>query len=281
MKKIISLFIVCLLSLLLVGCKNTKTIKIAVPNDTTNEARALAILENLGFIKLKEGAGITATKLDIVDNPYNVEIVEMDAAQIPNALKDVHYAVINSNYAIDAKLNPATDALALEGSYSAYGNIIAVKQGNENNPLVLALTAALKSKQVKDFIANKYSGSVVSTVDNTTDGYDSNIDYESLKGKEITIAASPTPHAEILNIVKEILASKNITLKIIEFTDYVQPNNVVESGEVLANYFQHVPYLEDFNSNNNTHLVSVASIHVEPMGVYGGKFSSLEDIKKW
>ena len=94
------------------------------------------------------------------------------------------------------------------------------------------------------------------------------------------VAASPTPHAEILKIAKEILAEKKITLDIKEFTDYVQPNNVVESGDVDANYFQHKPYLDDFNQQNNTHIVSVATIHVEPLGIYGGKQTTLDALKK-
>ena len=104
--------------------------------------------------------------------------------------------------------------------------------------------------------------------------------FRSLAGSEITVAASPTPHAEILKIAEEILAAKDITLKTIEYTDYVQPNNVVDSGEVDANYFQHQPYLDDFNAENGTHVVSVAAIHVEPMGIYGGKQTSLDAIKK-
>ena len=93
------------------------------------------------------------------------------------------------------------------------------------------------------------------------------------------MAASPTPHAEILKVAQEILAEKDITLDIIEYTDYVQPNNVVESGEVDANYFQHTPYLDDFNTENGTHIVSASAVHVEPIGLYGGKQSSLDAIK--
>ena len=96
-----------------------------------------------------------------------------------------------------------------------------------------------------------------------------------MKGTTIKVAASPAPHAEILAVAKEILKEKDITLDIIEYTDYVQPNNVVESGEVDANYFQHTPYLDDFNKQNGTHIVSVASIHVEPMGIYGGKSTTI------
>lgn len=117
-------------------------------------------------------------------------------------------------------------------------------------------------------------------MDNPTDGYDASVDYDALAGTTITVAASPAPHADILKVAKDILAEKDITLDIMEFTDYVQPNNVVDSGEVDANYFQHKPYLDDFNEQNGTHIVSVAAIHVEPMGLYGGKQTSLDAITK-
>lgn len=284
MKRIISLIIIAVLAITsvfaLAACGNdSEKITIAIPNDTTNEARALLLLEDLGIIKLKDGAGITATPLDIAENPHNIEFKEVEAAQLPNVLKDVDYAVINSNYAIEAKLNPTKDSLGIEGSASAYGNILAVKEGNENTDIIKALKAALESKQVADFIASKYDGAVVSVVDNLTDGYDSSVDYSALAGKTVSVAASPTPHAEILAVAKDILAEKDITLEIKEFTDYVQPNNVVESGEIDANYFQHTPYLEDFNKENGTHIVSVSAIHVEPLGIYGGKQTSLDPIK--
>ena len=256
------------------------TVKIGVPNDTTNEARALLLLQENGIIKLADGAGITATKNDIVDNPYNVEIVEAEAAQLPNMLPDLDYAVINSNYAINAGLNPVTDSLFIEGSASAYANILAVKEGNENEPKILALKAALESKQVADYISETYNGSVISVVENPTDGYDASVDYDALKGQTITIAASPTPHAEILEVAKEILAAKDITLDIQTYNDYVVPNTVVDDGTVDANYFQHLPYLEDFNAQNGTHIASISAVHVEPMGLYGGKQTTLDALSK-
>ena len=284
MKKTVSLILSAVLILTalfaLTGCGSSKGITIAVPNDTTNEARALLLLENLGYIKLKDGVGITATILDIAENPHNIEFKEVEAAQLPNVLPDVDYAIINSNYAIEAKLNPTKDALAIEGSSSAYGNILAVKEGNENSDLIKALLAALESQAVADFIAEKYDGAVVSVVDNPTDGFDASVDYAALAGQTVSVAASPTPHAEILAIAKAILAQKDITLEIKEFTDYVQPNNVVESGEIDANYFQHVPYLDDFNKENGTHIVSMAAIHVEPLGLYGGKQTTLDALGK-
>lgn len=264
----------------LAGCSSgSSKITIAVPSDPTNEARALLLLEANGYIKLKEGAGITATVRDIEENPKGIEFNEVEAAQVPNALKDVDYAIINSNYALDANLNPVQDSLLIEGSASSYGNILAVKEGSEKTDKIKALVAALQSQKVVDFIKDKYDGSVVSTVDAPTDGFDSSVDYEALKGTKVTVAASPTPHAEILAVVKEILAEKEITLEIKEFTDYIIPNEVVESGEVDANYFQHLPYLEDFNSQKGTHIVSAAVIHVEPMGLYGGKQTSLDALK--
>ncbi|MGN1417997.1 MAG: MetQ/NlpA family ABC transporter substrate-binding protein [Acutalibacteraceae bacterium] len=252
---------------------------IAVPNDTTNEARALLLLEANGIIKLDSSVGITATVKDITENPHNITFKEVEAAQVPNILQDVDYAVINSNYAIEAGLNPVEQSLAIEGSASDYVNVLVTKEGNENTDKIKALAAALESKEIADFISEKYSGSVVSVVENPGDGFDSSVDYDALKGETISVAASPAPHAEILAIAKETLAEKDITLKIVEYTDYIQPNNVVESGEIDANYFQHVPYLDDFNAENGTHLVSVAGIHVEPMGVYGGKQTSLDLIK--
>ena len=277
MKKVLStvltLTLVFALAIAFTGCGSSdESLEIAVPNDTTNEARALLLLQDQGIITLADGVGITATVKDIVDNPKNIKFQEVEAAQLPTVLQDVDYAVINSNYALDAGLNPVGNSLAIEGASSAYSNILAVKKGNENTDKIKALKAALESKQVAD-------GAVVSTVENPGNGYDASVDYDALKGTEITVAASPTPHAEILDVAKEILAAKGVALKIVEFTDYVQPNNVVDSGDIDANYFQHLPYLEDFNDQNDTNVVSVAAIHVEPMGLYGGKQTTLDALK--
>ena len=254
-------------------------ISVAVPNDTTNEARALTLLEKNGFFKDKADAGLTATKNDIEENPLNVTVDEVEAAQVPSVLQDEDYAVINSNYAIAAGLNPVKDALAIEDGSSAYVNVLVCKEGNEEEPKIKALAAALESQQVKDYIDEKYNGSVVFVVENPTDGYDSSIDYDALNGETVSCAATPAPHCEILEVCKEILAAKGITLDIQEFDDYIQPNNVVEDGQVDTNYFQHQPYLDDFNQEHGTHLITVAGIHVEPMGIYGGKQSDLTPVQ--
>ena len=138
---------------------------ISVPNDTTNEARALQLLQANGIITLKEDAGLAATKQDIVDNPYNVDIQEIEAAGLPATLDSAAFYVINGNYAIPAGLNVNKDALAYEENTSeaaqTFANIVAVKEGNENSEKIQALVKALTSDEVKTYIEEKYEGAVV------------------------------------------------------------------------------------------------------------------------
>lgn len=138
---------------------------IAVPNDTTNEARALLLLQDNGIITLKEGAGMEATKKDIAENPHNVEIVELEAAQVARVIGETSFVVLNGNYALQAGLNAQKDALAYETADSeaakTYVNIIVVKEGNEGNAGVKALVDVLKSEEIKKIINEKYQGSVV------------------------------------------------------------------------------------------------------------------------
>ncbi len=138
--------------------------QIAVPNDATNEARALLLLQQEGLITLKDGVGINATKSDVVDNPKNIDIVEANAELIPNMLQDVDMAVINGNYAIDAGLSIA-DALAVEAAdgaaAQAYVNVLAVKEGNESSEKIQALIQALMSEDVKAYMEQTYNGAVV------------------------------------------------------------------------------------------------------------------------
>ena len=137
---------------------------VAVPNDTTNEARALLLLQSNGLIKLKDGAGLTATRRDIAENPKKLKIEEIEAAQLVRALPDVDLAIINGNYAILGGLKVA-DALSAEKADSiaatTYANILAVRAGDENRPELKALINALKSDQVKEFMTKKYEGAVV------------------------------------------------------------------------------------------------------------------------
>ena len=138
---------------------------IAVPNDTTNEARALLLLQDNGLITLKDDAGLEATVNDIVDNPYNLEIVELEAAQVPRVVGEVAFVVLNGNYALEAGYSVAKDSIAYESTDSeaakTYVNVIAVKEENENSAKIKALVEALKSDAIKTYINDTYDGAVI------------------------------------------------------------------------------------------------------------------------
>ena len=138
---------------------------IAVPNDATNEARALQLLAAQGLIELKEDAGLNATPNDITSNPKNLQFKELEAAMLPQTASEVDLSVINSNFAMEGGMNPATDSLASEDADSeaaqTFANIIAVKEGHENDPAIQALVKALQSDKVKEYIEKTYSGAVV------------------------------------------------------------------------------------------------------------------------
>ena len=168
---------------------------IAVPNDTTNEARALLLLQDNGIITLKDGAGLNATVKDIAENPHNVEIVELEAAQVARVTGETAYVVLNGNYALEAGFSVAKDALAYEQTDSeaakTYVNIIAVKEGNENSDKIKALVDVLKSDDIKDFINENYDGAVIPYDDSedTEDAADSKDADNAEETAETTEAA--------------------------------------------------------------------------------------------
>ena len=134
---------------------------IAIPNDPTNGGRALSILAQAGLIKMKDGVGVKGTVKDVTDNPKKLVFKELEAPQLPRSLDDVTLAVINSNYALEAKLNPTKDALFIEKKESPYANILAIRKGDEKRPELVKLAKALTSPDVKKFIEDKYKGAVV------------------------------------------------------------------------------------------------------------------------
>ena len=168
---------------------------IAVPNDTTNEARALLLLQDNGIITLKDGAGLNATVKDIEENPHNVETVELEAAQVARVTGETAYVVLNGNYALEAGFSVAKDALAYEQADSeaakTYVNIIAVKEGNENSDKIKALVDVLKSDDIKDFINENYDGAVIPYDDSedTEDAADSKDADSAEETAETTEAA--------------------------------------------------------------------------------------------
>ncbi len=278
MKKLIALVLAFALVLSLAAAL-ADPLTIAVPNDPTNEGRALLLLQKLGVLTLNEGAGLEATIRDVESTNVDIELIEIEAPLLPQFKLDgdVDYVIINNNYALEAGLNPVADSLAIEDADSPYVNVISVKAGNEDTDAAKALVAAATSQQVVDYINSKYEGAAIATIENPTDGYDASVDYDALNGTTITIAATAVPHEEVLkDVVAPILAEKGITLEIISVSDYITPNTFVNDGDVFANYFAHQPYQDSFNAENGTDLVTVAGIHVEPMALYGGSQDSLD-----
>ena len=268
MKKFLAVVLAAVLALSLASAS---ALTIAVPNDPTNEGRALLLLENAGLIALDDNAGITATVQDITENPQGIEFVEAEAAMLPNLLADVDYAVINGNYALAAEL-PA--ALLYEDAASPYVNVVSVNADNADSVEAKVLTAAVMSQQVVDYFAAG-DGSAISVIENPTDGYDADVDYAALAGTTIKVVCTLDPHSYVLEIAKDILAEKDITLDITVVDDYITPNVMVDSGDAFANYFAHSPYQEDYNAQNGTNLVTIAGVHVEPMGLYAGQQADL------
>ena len=197
----------------LVGCGGgSQSVKIGVPSDPTNEARALLLLQDEGLLTLEDGAGLQATKNDIADNPHNIEIVEMEAASLPTSLPDLDMAVINGNYAIGAGLDTSS-TLAVEATDSEaadiYQNVVACRAGDESTPKIQALVAALSTQTVKDYIDATYNGSVVMVADVVSDDA---IPEATGDDTTIKVGASPAPHAEILAQISDLLAAKGWTL---------------------------------------------------------------------
>ena len=271
MKKILALVVALVLTLSLTAAF-ADGIKIAIPNDATNEGRALLLLQAYGVLKVDEKAGITATVNDITENPLGIEFTEVEAALVPNTLPDVDYAIINGNYALAAEL-PA--ALLYENAESPYVNVVSVNEADKDSDKAKALAAAVLSQKVVDYFAG-YEGQAISVVENPTDGFDATVDYDALKGETIQVVCTLDPHSYVLEVAKGILAEKDITLEVTIVDDYVTPNTAVNDGDAFANFFAHQPYQDDFNAQNGTKLVTIAGVHVEPMGLYAGQKADLE-----
>ena len=277
MKKIVALALTLCLALGLAACGSSgEQLQIGIPADATNGARALLLLQDLGIITLNDGVGLAATERDVKDNPHNVKIVAMEAANLPSSLPDLDFAVINGNYASGAGIGDTVLVTEDAESVAAqtYGNVLCVKEGREEEPAVQALLAALMSEDTQNWIAENYNGVVMPM------GAQELAWPEIAEPVTLKVGASPSPHAEILEYVAPLLAEHNVTLAIVALDDYVMPNTGVEDGSLDANYFQHQPYLDDFNAENGTHIASVGVVHYEPMGLYPGKTSSLDVFNK-
>ena len=250
--------------------KNEKIIYI--PSDGSNCTRALFLLEQEGYITLRSGVSPedSLSDLDIKDdNGYTIKLLEASTipAQLKNAPKGT-LAVINGNYAIAAGLR-IQDAIATENASGAaaslYANIVAVQSGKENSEKTQVLMYALRTAAVYDFIVSEFGGAVLPVFEKNTD-----LQPPTVSGSgKIKVGASSTPHALILEeVVASIVSSLGYTLEVETMDDYVIPNTALADGDLDANYFQHLPYLNLFNQSNGTSLVSAGAVHYEPFGLY-------------
>ena len=283
-KKLAIILAVALLALSIAACgqsaapaASAKTTTILVPDDESNQTRALLLLAQENLITLPEGASVDSgvNILDIVDaKGFEIKAAQADA--IPGLLAnadDGTLAVINYNYALGAGFK-TSDALAIEdasgNAAQTYANIIAVRRGDESRPEIQALVAALQNGAVDEYNAKTGAGIVPIAAEAAPTDFSGSV--------KLTVGASSTPHAELLEIVKPALAEQGIELEIVIYDDYVLPNTALQDGTLDANYFQHTPYLNSFNDSNGTDLVSAGLIHYEPFGIYSRTVSSLADV---
>ena len=218
-------------------------------------------------------------------NPHGYQITPLEAAQLPLSLPDLEAAVINGNYALEAKLNETNPSIAIEEFDAETSvkrtNYVAIREGEENNPKITALVAAITSSDVKEYIENTYNGAVIPSFIDDKGNPVSGLEINDAEGDDttITVGATAVPHAEILNnILKSALAAHGWKLEVVEYTDYVQPNTALDAGDLDANYFQTLGYLYNQNDERGMHLAPAVGVHIEPMGVYSQKAKALADL---
>ncbi len=218
-------------------------------------------------------------------NPHGYVITPIEAANLPLNLPDLDLAVINGNYALEAKLNETNPAIAIETFDTETSvkrtNYLAVKEGNENSEKIQALVAAITSEDVKTYIESTYNGAVITSFIDAEGKPVTGGEIIDASGDDnkITVGATLVPHAEILNnVIADVLKAHGWELEVVEFSDYVLPNTSLEEGELDANYFQTLGYLNGQNEERGLHLVASVGVHIEPMGVYSEKIKALTDI---
>ena len=251
---------------------------------TLKTLAALSLVLGLAACSTGGGTDTPSETAENSVNPHHYHIVPIEAGQLPLTLPDVQAAVINGNYALEAKLNETNPALQIE-SFDAETsvkrtNYVAVKQGNEESDKTKALVAAITSAEVKDYIEKTYNGAVIpSFIDAEGKEVAASEIPQAGDDKVIKVGATLVPHAEILkNVVKPVLAEKGWELEVVEFNDYVLPNTTLEEGELDANYFQTLGYLNNQNEEGGLHLVAVVGVHIEPMGVYSKVLESIDEL---
>lgn len=254
-------------------------------NKTMKMIAALSLIGALAGCSSKPAADETQPETaGSAVNPHGYQIVPLEAAQLPLSLPDLDAGVINGNYALESKLNETNPSIAIEEFDAETSvrrtNYLAVQEGSEDLPKIQALVAAITSDDVKTYIENTYKGAVIASfIDAKGNPVNGGEIPQASDDKVITVGATAVPHAEILNnVLKDTLSKYGWELQVVEFTDYVQPNTALDAGDLDANYFQTLGYLNNQNEERGLHLVAAVGVHIEPMGVYSKKYTSLNEL---
>lgn len=254
-------------------------------NKTMKMIAALSLIGALAGCSSKPAADETQPEASgSAVNPHGYQIVPLEAAQLPLSLPDLDAGVINGNYALESKLNETNPSIAIEEFDAETSvrrtNYLAVQEGSEDLPKIQALIAAITSDDVKAYIENTYKGAVIASfIDAKGNPVNGGEIPQASDDKVITVGATAVPHAEILNnVLKDTLSKYGWDLQVVEFTDYVQPNTALDAGDLDANYFQTLGYLNNQNEERGLHLVAAVGVHIEPMGVYSKKYTSLNEL---
>ena len=263
--------------------------KVIIPNDSTNEYRALKILEEAGFIKIREDleTQLRASVLDIEEYIKPIEIVEMDSIQIIGHADEFDIYITNTNKAIEAGVD-TSKYLFRESEDSPYANIIVTTPEKAESPEIKALVEALQSKETAEYILEHYNGAVIPVYPNGNGGDAETIsdDTASAEKTDIQITepvtlkglADLTPHSEIIEFVKPELEEKGITIDIVSTASDATWNSKLQNGEVDFNFMQHEPYLIEWDELNDGNLVNAGNIHVEPIAAYSERYSDVSEV---
>lgn len=275
------------------SCGGNKTVKIGVPDDGTNQSRAIKLLESAGLIEVDPNAGFTPELKDVTKYIYNIEIVPTKANTLPQLLDDYTACIINGTYAIPIGLVPSQDALIIEKQSGTgdnpYVNIIAAKTSEKDNEIYKTIVEAFQTQTVAEYLLGKYNEAYFPSFtyngDFTVDtALVSSIDaYVSAKtGKTVVKVGVCGASNEHWNAVQKVLddQNKNIYIELVEFSAYNLPNEALNSGEIQLNSFQHKAYLNKEIADQGYNITAIGDTLIAPLSLYSRKTNSLEELKE-
>ena len=246
-------------------------ITIAIPKEADAQGRALLLLQGYGLLKLDESAGYVATIADITENPLGIRFKEVDSIALPEELKNADYGIVSWVYARPAGL---ADPLLVENAASPFVQVVTVRESEKETDMARALAAAVCSSEIEEYLQS--GDYAVSVIEKPTDGYDPAVDYGSLKGKTMKVVCFSGINKDVMDIAGKILAQKGITLDIVISEDLMAPNDMVNSGKALANFFATEVWQTGFGMEKGT--LAKVFLFQPGIGLYAGKQTTLDPL---